>query len=73
MQVYQREDSPNIGCDPPTMPTADYIARYVPASAYSLAVLTQLLHSHLNSYMNPNLTSKSPSISLPRSSLTLLF
>lgn len=28
-QVYQRADSPNIGCDPPGMPTADYINRSV--------------------------------------------
>lgn len=30
VRVYQREDSPNMGCDPPGMPTAKYIQEYVP-------------------------------------------
>jgi hypothetical protein len=25
LQVYQREGSENVGCDPPGMPTSDYI------------------------------------------------
>lgn len=29
VRVYQREDSPNMGCDPSSHPTADYITAYV--------------------------------------------
>lgn len=38
VRVYQREDSPNLGCDPPAMPTADYIARHL--NSYSNPNLT---------------------------------
>ncbi|KAL8283741.1 hypothetical protein RQP46_005536 [Phenoliferia psychrophenolica] len=38
VRVYQRADSPNIGCDPPNMPTADYINSHL--NAYSNPNLT---------------------------------
>ena len=31
VRVYQREDEPNLGCDPPEMPTSQYINDHLPA------------------------------------------
>lgn len=37
-QVYQLEGKVNIGCDPPEMPTAEYIKKHI--NAYTNANLT---------------------------------
>ncbi|GAA5855464.1 hypothetical protein JCM5353_002319 [Sporobolomyces roseus] len=38
VRVYQREGSENVGCDPPKMPTADYIQKHI--NAYTNPNLT---------------------------------
>lgn len=58
VRVYQREGIQNgVTCDPPNRPTANYIQRYIPLILIlSCYRVSHMLHSHLNAYSNPNLT-----------------
>lgn len=40
-RVVEDPDARNIGCDPPNMPTSNYIARYVPPSRLSPSLLVR--------------------------------
>jgi hypothetical protein len=53
VRVYQDPSKKNVGCDPDTMPTASYIARYPEAySNYNLTIWEQV---RLDSFVMPRL------------------
>lgn len=56
IRVYQPKDSINIGCDPASFPTADYIETSVYIILLRFTLATKLLHSYKSVYTNPNIT-----------------